>query len=346
MSVEQTPSGPAPGEGAINASANAEAPAASAADTTETAGATVDPKDHKAVSDLARAAHGAAQAAGVVTEDGKPAYTPNYKYKAALQEKELDKFWHPLIKDADSEKKVKELFSKVDAFDFVADRRKTAEQQLQSINNDYQAVRSTVERFNESVKGNDLTSAFRIANIPKEAIFRWTQQQLELMDMPPQQRQQFEQAENARLEKMDLDQRYQHLQTQYETQATQTRVMQLDFQLSKPEVASFANAWDQNSGQPGAFKQFVIEEAKKVFYDTNQDISAEQAVAHVMSRFGKFLNVAPQAPTLPSTAGSPGQNAKPVIPNVTGKAVSPIKKVATDLKSLREVAKARIAELG
>lgn len=333
MTIESGVTGSAPEESAAST-----APAAETADTQNTEQAAAAPVDKGAVNlpPLPQA----------TVANTPPAYTPNFKYKAALQEKEVEEFWRPLMKDAESEKKVKDMFTKSDAFDFMKTRRDQAEQQIQSMNGDLQSITGTVQRFNESVKNNDLSSAFRQANISKEQIFQWTQRELQKMDMPADQRQQMEQYEQAQSQKYDLEQQVSFLQKQYESQATQARVMQLDQVLSRPDVSKFAEAWDQNSGQEGAFKNFVIEEAQKVYLTSQQDITADQAVKHVMQRFGKFLNAGETAQAPPQVA--PQQQAfnnKPVIPNVMGKAASPIKKVAKNLDDLKKLAKeARASE--
>lgn len=274
-------------------------------------------------------------AAGAVAP---PAYVPNYKYKAALQEKELDPFFHSLIKDADSEKKIKDIFTKVDAFDFIKQKKEYAETQFDSLLADYNHQADTVQKFNKAVQSNDLSSAFRLAGLSKEQIFKWTQQQLQLMDMPAEQRQQYEQFEQTRMQKSEMEEKYQALQQQYENTTVQTRAIQLDIALSRPEVAKFAEAWDRN-GEPGSFKSFVIEEAKKVYYDTKQDLSSEQAVAMVMQRFGKFLNVGDTTTQPPQAVQTTNRQNPPVIPNITGKAASPIKKVPKNLDDLKKLAK-------
>jgi hypothetical protein len=280
-------------------------------------------------------------AAPVLGADGQPAptYTPNYKYKAALQEKELDEFWRPLVKDADSEKKVKELFSKVDAFDFVKQRKEAIEEQYESLSGNYEHMSTTVKNVESALNKGDLSSVFRQLNIGTPQIFQWAQQQIARMEMPAEQRQQIEQYEQAQQYNSQLEQKMSQVQQQYEQQATQTRVMQLDFALSRPEVAQFAQAWDANGGE-GAFKHFVIEEAKKTFYESKVDLSPEQAIASVMQRFGKFLNVGNSTTQQPQAVSSmQAQSQKPVIPNVTGKAASPIKKVPKTLDDLRKISK-------
>lgn len=328
----------------ISAASPAGQSTASAAPNTDTSTATsttsqgTDPSQAAAASG-AQAQGAAPGAPGTPGAPTPPAYTPNYKYKAAGSEKELDKFWHPLIKDSESEKQVKELFSKADAAEFQKTRREQAEQAFSSMATDYEQTTNLVKRFNQSVQQKDLSSAFRLANISKEDVFTWTQQQLQLLEMPPEQRQQHEQFEAAKTQKMEMEDKYTQLQQQYETTAVQTRVLQLDVALSRPEVANFAQAWDQNAGQDGAFKSFVIEEAKKVYYDRQQDISPEQAIQMVMQRFGKFLNVG--GPTTQSPQAIPqGQRQNPpVIPHVAGKNASPVKKVYKSLDELKKLSK-------
>lgn len=274
-----------------------------------------------------------------------PAYTPNYKYKAALQEKELDAFWHPLVKDADSEKKVKEIFSKVDAFDFVNQKRAHFEKEYNSVMTDYSNLGNTVTKFNEAVKQNDLSSAFRITGITKDQVFQWAQQQLQIMEMPPEQRQMYEQAEQTKQQKSALEEQIAGLRTQYEDQAVQTRTMRLDTTLLRPDVASFAQNWDQTT-EPGAFREMVVQEARRIYYETKQDVSPEQAVQMVMQRFGKFVNAGNSAQPQQAVLTSQGRQAPPVIPNVAGKAASPIKKVPKSLDDIRKAAKALSAQEG
>ena len=296
-------------------------------------------KDAKAPADRAANEPAAAAApAPVVPADVKPAYVPNLKYKVAGQEKDLDPFWHPLVKDPESEKKVKELLSKVDAFDFVKGKKDHFEQQYATLNGDYEALSTTVNRFDSSLKNGDLTSAFRIAGINKEQVFKWVNQQLQYMELPPEQRAQIEAAENARAQNFDYEEKLSRMENQYQTQAVQTRTMQLDMALMKPEVATFATSWDQNAEPGFTFRDTVAQEARRIYYESGQDLSPEQAVAMVMGKFGRFVTAGEAAGVQPPQAATPAprvQTPPPVIPNVTGKAASPIKKAFKNLDELR-----------
>lgn len=280
-------------------------------------------------------------ATAVVGADGKVSYVPNFKYRAAGVEKEVDPFFHGLIKDAESEKKVKDFFTKADAFEFVNGKNKEFEKNFGSLQSDYNQVSGVVSKFNGAVASDDLSSAFRLAGITKEKVFQWTQKQLQIMDMPPEQRQQHEQFEQATRQKSELEEKVQALEQKYQGQAVQARTMQLDSALSRPDVAKFADAWDRNTG-PGSFKNFVVEQAQQVYYTSQQDISPEQAVQLVMQRFGKLVNVgetAAQSSQVVAQAAGQQQTTPPVIPNVPGKAASPIKKVPRSIDDLKKLAR-------
>jgi len=273
------------------------------------------------------------------------AYKANYKYKAALQEKEIEEFWRPLIKDADSEKRIKEALTKLDGFDAVKESRESVLQQYDSLHNDYQEQSQLVSRVTSAVERKDLSSVFRQLGVSSQDIFNWTHQQLQVMELPPDQRQALQEAEAARNKNFEMEEQMSQFQRMYEDQAVQARTMQLDFMLSRPEVQSASNAWDNSMGQPGSFRDLVIQEAQTAYYQENTDLSAEQAVQRVMQKFGKVLNLttlgqqsAPQAQTQMQINPQVPQ-AKPVIPSVSGKGTTPIKKVPRSIADLKKLAK-------
>lgn len=283
-----------------------------------------------------------------VTQPATPAYTPNYKYKAALQEKEVDEFWRALIKDADSEKKVKDLLQKVDGFDFVKQSREKLDSQYKALEQDYNTQNQLVTRVTGAIQNKDYGSAFRQLGISDEDIFRYTHDRLQRMEMPPEQRKAFEDAESLKEQQFQLQEQMRQYQSMYEEQKVQARTMQLEFAMSKPDVASMAQNWDELQGTPGAFRDLVIQEAQAAYFQNGVDLSADQAVQLVMQKFGKLLSVngsQPNAASLNASA-APGQTpqtiakqAKPVIPNINGKGAAPIKKVPKSLDDLKRIQK-------
>lgn len=282
--------------------------------------------------------------AGKVTEAVPPQYTPNFKYKAALQEKEVDEFWRPLIKDQDSEKKVIDALQKLDGFDFVKESREKIQKQFESLQNDYIAQSEVVSRVESALERKDLTSVFRQLGVTDQDIFQWTHQKLQMLELPPEQRKAFEDAENVRQQNFEMEEKMSQFQKMYEQQAVQARTMQLDMILSRPEVSQASAGWDNLMGQVGAFRDLVIQEAQTAYYQTGEDLSAEQAVQRVMQKFGKAMQsqalsqAAPQVQSA-TTPQIQAPQAKPIIPNVTGKGTAPIKKVPKSIEDLKRMAK-------
>jgi len=277
-----------------------------------------------------------------------PSWQSSYKYKAALQEKEVDEFWRPLIKDQDSEKKVIEALQRLDGFDSVKSSREKLNQEYQSLQNDFHAQSQVVQRVEGALQKGDLGSAFRQLGIKDEDIFRFTQQKLQMMEMPPEQRKAFEDAETLREQQYHMQEQMSQYQKLYEDQAVQARTVQLDLVLSRPEVVSASQSWDNLMGNMGAFRDLVVQEAQNAYYQSGRDLSAEQAVQQVMQKFGKVMQQQSQAmgqPVMPQAhAQAPqmqmhNQQAKPVIPNISGKGAAPIKKVPKNLDDLKRMAK-------
>jgi hypothetical protein len=272
------------------------------------------------------------------------AYTPNFKYKAALQEKEVEEFWRPLIKDADSEKRVKSALEKLDGFDFVKDSREKIQKDYETLSGDYAHQTKLVERVVGAVNKKDFTSVFRQLGIADQDLFQHVQQKLQLMELPPEQRRVYEEADAARTQQEQLNEQMTQYKDMYAEQARQTRGMQLDFILSRPEVKSAVESWDNLQGSQGAFRDLVIQEAKMAWYDSEQDLSAEQAVQLVMQKYGNAFKggvaEAPQAHSHSSqTPIIAAPQAKPVIPSINGKGTAPIKKVPKSLEDLKRMGK-------
>lgn len=281
-----------------------------------------------------------------------PKFEPNYKYKAFGKEKELDPFFRDLIKDAQSEKKVKDVFTRADAFDDMKQRYEGVSQEFQNMARDHQDLDRDVKRVMHFRNAKDFDNFFAMLHISKDDVFGWAAKQLELEKMGPEHQQQYQQGVQARAENLYNQQNYATIQQQMADQRAQLVQMQLDQTLGRSEFTSAASAWDQKMG-PGEFRRLVISEAANNTHATGQVWSPEQAVQHVMMKFGRLLDQPqPQASAQafnghapqPQMGSHPQQpvmvQGRPVIPNVKGQGTSPIKQAPKSLDQLREMSKA------
>jgi hypothetical protein len=287
-----------------------------------------------------------------------PAFKPNFKYKAFGKEKELDPFWQGLVKDPESEKRVKEVFTRADAFDDMKQRYESASGEFQRVAKQHQELDRDVKRVMHFRNSGDLDNFFASVQLSKDDIFNWAARQIELQKLSPDQQQAYQQGVSARAQNVYNEQQYATIQAEMAQQRSEMMQLQLDHTLSRSEVQGAASSWDARMGD-GAFRALVIDEAAKNTYATGQVWTPDEAVKNVMQKFGKLLENPPpqataQAPAAQPHAHLPAPQAPqtvavqgvPVIPNVQGRGTSPVKQAPKSLAQLREMGRqAHMAEV-
>lgn len=278
------------------------------------------------------------------------AYTPNFKYKAVGIEKEIDPFFHALIKDADSEKKIKDVFSKVDAFDFVKGKLDTKEKDFLSLQNDFNTQAKMVENVRQAYRNKDFDSIFRTVGLSDHEIIQWAAKKVDYLQMlnqlPPEQQQAIKAQEQAAIQNQTYQDQLATMQRELQEQKVQARTFQLEQSLSRKDVASAVSFWDTQMGKEGAFKDMVIEEAQREWYLNQVDLTPEEAISRVMQKFGKFIGAQTQGPQgegvvppAPNQTVPQMPSQKPVIPVVPGSSKTPIKKQYKSIADLKARAK-------
>lgn len=295
-----------------------------------------------ATTDSVAAAGGAVTSgtqAAAGTPSQAPVYSPNYKFTHLGKEHEIDEWARTLIKDAETEKKFKEMYQKA----FGMDHYKSG---LERERGEHAKAREVVEKYNSLDKElkmlggqlgkKDFDSFFKNINVSEQDIFEWVQRKLQERALPPEQQAALRAQAMERDRLYYLEQQTQEMQAAMERQQVQARTYELDFTLAKPDVQSFASKYDTLVGQPGAFKQAVIEHGAFVHKMQGLDLSAEQAIEATMQKFGKFLGAVPQAQ---AQGQSPqAKEPPPVIQHVASKGVSPVKQRPKNLDELKKLA--------
>lgn len=284
---------------------------------------------------VAQAVQAGADNAGPAT----PVYNPNYKFKVYDKEYEIDPLFRPLIKDADTEEKIRQMHSKAYALETMKEKlektREESQQYRQSVSKDLK----TYEFFNTLVGNKDWDTFFGRLGVPDEEIFKFVEKKIQMLQATPEQRAEYDRQIELKQQAYYQNQHIQELNQAYQTQAVQTRTMQLESLLARPDVQKYAAAWDEKSGSIGAFRQLVVDEAAAAFYTQGRDLSAEEAINLVVQKFGRVITPAQQAAM--TQASAPMQTTPqgtPIIPNVAGRGTSPVKKAPKSLDDLRKMA--------
>lgn len=291
----------------------------------------------------------------VVTE----AYTPNMKFKVLDKEHEIPKEFQALVKDAKSEKMVKEIFEKSYGLDSVKEKATQVRTERDTLSKENREIKAGIESARESYLGAvqsgnwlKLSEFFKKLHIPEEHVLQFALAKVNLSNLPEDQRKVIEgQLESDRRAEL-ADQQARAAQGEVQSTGQQLKQLQFDFTMSKAEVKSYAEAFDSQVGKPGAFAQRVIDTAQLEWHTRKVDMTPEQAVQKVIADFG-LKPGAPAAPVAAATpaAQAPGDPAKrviqrqaPTIPNIQGRSSSPLSgkpRSIADLEKLRDAALAR-----
>lgn len=315
---------------------------------------------------------GAAGAEGATGAAGAAAaapYKPNFKFKVHDKEHEIPEWARSALKDAKSEKEVREIFEKAYGLDPVKNRAQRFKEKAETlekthtefVEKQYAPLVSTLQEakhYLESPNPVDFDNFLDVMGIPPEKVLTWAVHKAKYLEMPPEQKLQVDNMRAASRQARVAQTQNQRLMTQNEQQAVQARTERLATVLEKPEVKTVAAAYDEILGEPGAFQAEVIRHAREVYMTTRKDISVDEAVEKVLARAGKFVALKGQTTTTGGAAGAgaagagnanpsvnpPTRKNVPTIPNISGNSgASPARKVPTSTDDLRKMRKERMS---
>lgn len=278
------------------------------------------------------------------TEPGQTepaAYTPNYKFKVRDEEKEFDEWARPLIKDADLEAKMRDLYTKAHGLEPLKQRLggevESWKTKYSDVNGKYESISSNIKKLSHFVNNQDFDSFFDTLGLPKENIYKWVQAKIEEQSMTPEQRQRVAHQRQLTAREFELQQeneRLKQLEVEYHTAQAQA---QLDFALEKPGVSEMVQAFDEKVGQAGSFKQELIQKGFLLEQRLGRPVSVDEALQEMSKIYGKFV-AAPAATEIAPQGAQVITGKPPVIPNIVSKGTSPVKQQVKSLDEMRKFA--------
>lgn len=316
-------------------------------DTTQTGGSQTSVSDVGATGDAGAQASAAAStgaqgtanaqatdgAAGVVGE-----YTPNYKFKVGEEEKEFDEFVRGAIKDSESEKKLRDLYTKAHGLDSLKTRltgeveswKGKAGEHVEK----YSQLSQSLSNLSHMVNRGDFDSFFDALKIPEAAVYKWVNRKIQEQEMSPEQKADLARQREEGNRLFALERQNQDLmQRQQSFQLEQNRML-LDATLSQNDVAPIAQAFDEKVGAPGAFRNEVLKRGVALYHIHGRDLPPAEVVQDLLQTMGKVFQPG-QVVQGGQTHVAPGQK-PPVIPNVSAKSGSPVKSAPKSIKELKE----------
>jgi len=283
------------------------------------------------------------------------AFKPNVKFKVLDKEMEIPKEFQSLMKDAASEKIVRELFEKAEGLPTVKQKLETVRGEnvnLSRENGDFkQTVESLRSIYNKAVStGNyhKLDDWLKILEVPQDVMINYALAKVKLAELPPDQRQMLMGQMDAERNAETQQQQNARLQQDYARVASESKTLQLDSQLQNVEYKTAADLFDSRVGKPGSFKEEVRRAGQLAWHTERVDLSPQQAIDRVIANYGLKASGIPAAMTAQapgasgSTAAVMAKKPASTIPNISGGSKSPVQtsKVRNldDLKKLRDQA--------
>lgn len=269
-----------------------------------------------------------------------PQFKPNFKVKSYDKEFEIPEMFRGLIKDDATQKEVQAIFEKAYGMDMAKPIHQSTQEKYRDLNSRHTQLNQELQAAGTAATRGDYDTAFKLMGIDSDQVLDYFIEKARVMQLPPDQRQVVETQKQMeqRLYQTELQNR--DLQQRYESQVIAQKQNSLSVALQRPGVAETAQQYDQRVNQPGAFAQKVIERAAWLEQQTGQDVTADQAVADLL----QFVDVwrqpqAPQnAPAPQQTQELPRRQNPPVIPNIQGKGVSPVKRIPKSIAELKALA--------
>jgi len=256
-------------------------------------------------------------------------YVPNLKYKVLDEEREID---HPLfkqmVKDADTEKQVREIFEKAAGLDIYKNKYSTLDTEHKRIAQEYGEVQEAVEQL-KVYWANDKEKFFESMGIDPKQVYAWVQEKIKYLDLPQEQKELYDRERATRLRNVEIEQQHARYEAAIQKQQLQARSFELDQGIANPQVSQVAKTYDEIYGQ-GSFRQEVIKHGALEYQLRGQDVPVGEALSAVFAKA--------KALTDRLSSGAAPKVEPKVIPTVRAGAGSPAKKRITSIDELKKLA--------
>ena len=246
-----------------------------------------------------------------------------------------------MIKDAETEKKLRDLYERAHGIDFVKQQRDKIRNEFQSVKQQHDPLVAELSQVGKFLQNKDFNSFFGKFNIPKEAIVQWVADELNFQQLPQDQRQKLEAARTVQERAYSLEQENQTLKQQYEQHQVATLDSQIKQVMAHPQVVEGMSIFDVRFGHLGAFQEEMIRRGDYYYQTTGKLVPPDVIAVEVMKMSGLWnetpgQQAAPQQSAAPQVVEAP--QAKPVIKNIAAKSsgASPVKKTYKSMEELKE----------
>ncbi len=334
-----------------------------------------DAKKTGGAGDAAASAAAASTGAAEVNADGTPkTFKPNFDVEVRDASGGVTKYTIPeklqkFVKDAESEKEIRDLFTHAKGVDFMKARVGEVSQRNAQLTQENTGYKHSVDElrgiYQGAVKSGNwhrLDLFFDKLEIPHQHVMQYALEKAKLAEMPPDQRVMAESQIAADRRAEDLARQQQGAMNSNTQMLQQIKQLQIDTTLAQPEVAAMKNEFEAKSGKQGSFLALMQQYGNLAYYQQGLNLTPRQVIDQIAKDFGLTGTAAtpaaattqPAATPAAAVSAAPVQSAVPgkpivqrttsVIPNVQGKGgSSPLKSKPRSVEDLQAAYKEIVA---
>lgn len=269
-----------------------------------------------------------------VKETAVPAYQPNYKFKVKDKELEFEDWAKGVVKDKETEEKIRDFHAKAYGLDSVKQSREALIAEHTDLKTKYESTETALTQLGNFKASKDWDSFFDALDIPKQDILKYAVDLVQRDQWSPEQKAQWQQSREAMQSARHYQAENEQLLARQQQLSVQQRGFELDQALVQPEAAEIAQSYDTGSASPGAFRQFVIQ-IGQAYAARGEDISVADAVSEATKHLRAVMAQNAPAPQ-PVAQRIAMPNTKPIIPNIQGRGTSPIKSAPKSFADLQQ----------
>lgn len=265
-------------------------------------------------------------------------FTPDFKYKFNGQEKELEDFWKPLVKDKESLQKVRDAVERAEALDMHKGKSKEFQEKLSQYEPVVQDVQKYQQMFVEATQNSDFGKHRELLEelgYSKDLLKDVVRHMLKEEQLPEEQKQILEQQKRAELEKKELLTQNEQVRAQYSDMVRDMTAQQMDLEFGKAEAQKLIKAYEAANGD-GSFREMFLKRGSYYVTEEGRHVPPSEVMGRILKEFNPFItNQGAGAPVATQPASVVREKPK-VMPSVGAGNGAPTQSSITSIADLQK----------
>lgn len=254
-------------------------------------------------------------------------FTPDFTYKFKGETREIDPMFRGLIKDAETQQKVRDFVERAEAVELHKSKTKEYEGRIQEWEPVVKQMQMYQQAYESAKSPADHLSLLNEIGYEPEMLKNVVREILKREQMPEEQKQIFEASQRAELEKRQLMEQNEGIRQEFSSLLMNVTQQQIDLELGKAESQELMKAFESANGE-GSFKQLFLERGAYLTEKTGRHVPPAEVMSHISKEFGWALApkqaagaanvqvIKPKQKTIPSVGTQNGSPTQPSINSI------------------------------